>query len=407
VIAVRAKNLAILAVLANNPDGRAEFAELDRQLQAHAQDSDVDDESADATGDEALDGIDLIEAGLATVDGDSLRITETGRSVFDALEALRDHSLGQAAFTSLKLIDDLIGADERSRIFNLELRGGIESHLESEQELHLGDTGAVQALPHREVDRRRRHLVAPTSTDFDELSTVAPATSVLPTTASSTAPTILVRGPGETERSSGAGTWRARTSAALARHGRRLGLLWRQHLEQDPPKARSVSRSTNLNRAMFALVSLLVVIICAGAVIALTRVRSLQMEISSLQREMSPLKERLSRLDQAEKAREADKTREERSRQAGEKSPPQQAPLILSRDEIQLIRDYIKPAPVAGSSMTPLSVGDPVAGPTIPFPSPVTDKIPKLLGARFAIRNGAIIIVGKDRRQADAVLGPN
>jgi len=32
--------------------------------------------------------------------------------------------------------------------------------------------------------------------------------------------------------------------------------------------------------------------------------------------------------------------------------------------------------------------------------------LPKLLGARFAIRNGAIIIVRKDSQQADAVLAP-
>jgi hypothetical protein len=44
---------------------------------------------------------------------------------------------------------------------------------------------------------------------------------------------------------------------------------------------------------------------------------------------------------------------------------------------------------------------------TIPLPSPLTDKIPKLLGARFTIRNGAIIILKRGSRQADAVLGPN
>jgi hypothetical protein len=30
-----------------------------------------------------------------------------------------------------------------------------------------------------------------------------------------------------------------------------------------------------------------------------------------------------------------------------------------------------------------------------------------LLGARFAIRSGAIVIVRRDSHQADAVLGPN
>jgi hypothetical protein len=45
-----------------------------------------------------------------------------------------------------------------------------------------------------------------------------------------------------------------------------------------------------------------------------------------------------------------------------------------------------------------------IPGGTIPFPSPLTDKVPKLLGARFAIRNGVILVVRKDSRQVDAVL---
>jgi hypothetical protein len=54
-----------------------------------------------------------------------------------------------------------------------------------------------------------------------------------------------------------------------------------------------------------------------------------------------------------------------------------------------------------------LNVGDPVGNETIPLPSSITDKVPKLLGARFTIRNGSIIIVKRGGQQADAVLGPN
>jgi len=93
--------------------------------------------------------------------------------------------------------------------------------------------------------------------------------------------------------------------------------------------------------------------------------------------------------------------------QSPRESRAEEAPLLLSREEIQLVRDYIKPAPVVGSSTTPINVGDPVTGPMIPFPSPVTEKVPKLLGARFTIRNGVIIIVRKDSGQADAVIRPN
>jgi hypothetical protein len=159
---------------------------------------------------------------------------------------------------------------------------------------------------------------------------------------------------------------------------------------------------------MVALISFLALIICVGAVVAVTQIRSLKMEISSLQRELSPLKERLSRLDQAEKAKEA---KDAKARDESERRPavlPQQpAPLSLSREEVQLIRDYIKPAPASGPSTASVSVGDPVVWPTIPFPSPVSEKVPKLIGARFTIRNGAILVVRRDSRQVDAILGPN
>ena len=82
-------------------------------------------------------------------------------------------------------------------------------------------------------------------------------------------------------------------------------------------------------------------------------------------------------------------------------------PLILSPDEIRLIREYIKPAPFNGPTAQPINVGDPVTIGTIPLPSPLTDKIPKLLGARFTIHNGTIILVIRNSHRADAVLGPN
>jgi hypothetical protein len=163
-----------------------------------------------------------------------------------------------------------------------------------------------------------------------------------------------------------------------------------------------------------ALLSLFLIVICAGAVMALGQIRSLKSEIAMLQRELLPLKERLAKAEAAEKTkREYDQQKEAQTGTGADKSKAfgdnriEQAPLNLSREEVQLIRDYIKPAPFTGSPVPPINIGDPVSGGTIPLPSPLTDKMPKLLGARFAIRNGAIIIVKKDSRQADAVLGPN
>jgi hypothetical protein len=382
VVAVQA-NLAILVALANRPNGRIPFAELERQLQTN----DGDGKIHERIEQQVSAGSELVEAGLAVVDGDSLEITEAGRSV---IEGLPHRALAQA--NSLGAIDHLVGADVRWGIFNLDLREDIETDSPKASDAPATD-GASQPSPE------------PIPTDLDA---AAPATQpVVPPPTPAPPPTMARQSiSSEPDRAQNNGDWRARALGASMRQFHRLGALWRQHLEDDLPKTRTISRGANVNGIVIALVSLLVVIICAGAAVALRQIRSLETEISSLQRELSPLKDKLSRFDQAEKARQAEeKAREERSKRTAD-NPPPQAPLSLSREEIQLIRDYIKPAPGISSSATP-AVGDPVAGATIPFPSPVTEKVPKLLGARFAIRNGTILIVRRDSRQIDAVLGPN
>ncbi|MCP3401740.1 hypothetical protein [Bradyrhizobium sp. CCGB20] len=182
--------------------------------------------------------------------------------------------------------------------------------------------------------------------------------------------------------------------------------VWRRHVHED--QARQVRRtsSTSVERGLLAVLSLLVIMSCAGAVGALMQVKSLKSELAILQRELPPLKERIAALDQIERRKEVQEKQSEQKAQSLRETRSEQPPLVLSREEIQLIRDYIKPAPVVGSPTAAVNVGDAIAGPTIPFPSPVTEKIPKLLGATFAIRNGVIVIVRKDSRKADAVLGP-
>jgi hypothetical protein len=182
---------------------------------------------------------------------------------------------------------------------------------------------------------------------------------------------------------------------------------WRRHLQQDQLPKETGRSGANIERVLLALLSLLVVVSCAGAIAALMQLKSIKSELTALQRELLPLKERVARLDQIEKSKEAQDKVSDQKTQPSRESRAEEAPLLFSREEIQLIRDYIKPAPVAGPPMATISVGDPVTGPTIPFPSPVTEKLSKLIGATFTIRNGAIIILKKDSRRADAVLGPN
>ena len=190
----------------------------------------------------------------------------------------------------------------------------------------------------------------------------------------------------------------------------RTGRIWRGHLVRDAPYATAPRRIAGIGGGTFALLTFLVITICTGAVLALTQISSLKTEIASLQRELLPLRERLAKYEQAEKerAREAEiKAAAEKAKAALAQNLSQQALLTFSPEETRLIREFIKPAPPSGPAAPAINVGDPLTSGTIPFPSPLTDKVPKLLGARFAIRDGAIVIVRKESRQADAVIGPN
>jgi hypothetical protein len=166
--------------------------------------------------------------------------------------------------------------------------------------------------------------------------------------------------------------------------------------------------------AAFGLLALLSVIACVFAAIALGQIQSLKSDVAVLRRELLPVKERLAKFEQAEKQRqeleqqdEAQNKSETEIKKSSDEAGNNATALELTREEIQMIRDYIKPAPSAGAAAPTINVGDTVAGAMIPLPSQLAEKIPKLRGARFTTRNGSIIIVRRDSRQADAVLPPN
>ena len=187
---------------------------------------------------------------------------------------------------------------------------------------------------------------------------------------------------------------------------RSLRSRMRSDYSQDIHGAETERGNREAIRAALALISLIAIVACVGAAIALTQIRSLKSEIAALHREFEPLKDRIAELEQAEK------TRRQTEQQQGEKdelgksarSGEPHAAWNLSTEEAQLVREYIKPAPSAGAPENTVKVGDVVDGAMIPLPSPLTEKVPKLVGAKFTIRDGVIIIVRKDSRQVDAVL---
>jgi len=183
--------------------------------------------------------------------------------------------------------------------------------------------------------------------------------------------------------------------------------IWRRHLQRDQLARTTGGSMRNFERWLIALLSVGFVVSCVCAIIVFMQVNARKSEIATLQRDIIALKLRVARLDQIASTNEIREKAGSGTPKPLSEAQPDQAPLILSREEIQLVRDYIKPAPVAGPATETIKVGDPVVGETVPFPSPITEKVRKLLGARFTVRNGVVVIVRSGSRHADAVIGPN
>ena len=157
----------------------------------------------------------------------------------------------------------------------------------------------------------------------------------------------------------------------------------------------------------------LVAAACAGVFLAgsgvaflLGQLSGLRNELASVRRELSGAKDRIARLERkadepsiAQRFTDLQKQAEDRPR----------VPLELSREEIQLVRDYIKVPPAPPGTAGTIQLGAVVPPATlVPLPQQIGDKFARLIGARFTTdRNGAIVIVGRGSRHADAIIAPN
>jgi hypothetical protein len=200
---------------------------------------------------------------------------------------------------------------------------------------------------------------------------------------------------------------------SVASSFKRFTSILRGHIEQDAPKIKRGGHGDGIGGLILTVMVLLAIIICVGAAVAVNQIKSLKSDITTLERQLVPLKKQAADAEQKENRNSSDERNAAVKAVAIDKSKPtdeSRSPsttLILSPDEMRLIREYIKPAPFSSPPTQPINVGDPVTIGTIPLPSPLTDKIPKLLGARFTIHNGTIILLKRDSHQADAVIGPN
>jgi hypothetical protein len=426
--------LAILTVLANWPDRRATIDEIREEVGIiFANGGHADSLKRHS----ALGDIDIFQTGLVSRNEEGFQITDAGLSLLQSLEGFdgapsSDVSTAPAS-QPFRLIDDLVGTEERLKIFDLELRtldniafngndnsdrqpgqdeanrvSGIEAPADDSL---IGANGLPESFDPETYD-------AGQSDDGDQhvqSDENEPVFVAAPRVASPDVPAFLQPSFGSKGQDPARKSLQLATFLAFIAEKRRLiASAWRRLFSETISYEKTERLVGRVGGAAFALLSLLVVVTCVGAAIALGQIKSLKSDVSVLHREVLSLRERLAKSEQAEKAkRDLDQQEEVQNKSAVDKNRPpgeirsDQTALNLSREEIQLIRDYIKPAPSAGAPAATINIGDPVEGAMIPLPSQLTDKVPKLVGGKFSIRNGAIIIVKRDSRQADAVLAPN
>jgi hypothetical protein len=452
--------LAILTVLANWPDRRATIDEIREEVGFIFANGDQADALKRLS---TLGDIDIFQTGLVSRNEEGFQITDAGLSLLRSLESSSAPFLDvptAPASQPFRLIDDLVGTEERLKIFDLELRtldniafngndnsdrqpGQDEANWVSEIEAPADDSRiGANGLPER-IDPETYEgnpataIEAPGGASLMDANGLPegfdpgtydagqsddgdqhvqsdenePVFVAAPRAASPDVPAFLQPSFGSKGQDPGRKSLQLATFLAfIEEKSRFIASAWRRLFSETISNEKTERLIGSAGGAAFALLSLLVVVTCVGAAIALGQIKSLKSDVSMLHREVLSLRERLAKSEQAEKAkRDLDQQEEikaEKNKPGGEIRPDQTA-LNLSREEIQLIKDYIKPAPSAGAAAATINVGDPVEGAMIPLPSPLVDKVPKLAGGKFSIRNGAIIIVKRDSRQVDAVLAPN
>ncbi|PAY05948.1 hypothetical protein CK489_23700 [Bradyrhizobium sp. UFLA03-84] len=374
-------NLAILSVLAARPEQRIPLDEVSREVKRMIA---AGDAATKLKRSSELGDADVFQSGWASINETGLQITESGLALWHSLEASRV---------------------EQERI---------------EQELDEPETGEPQAEQLEIVAADRRDANGNAAVEqpgdiarqlprlMEELAGRATSNASRPTAPSDLpAPASMVPEPafGSIHRIDRNDSRLSQLAAWLGASMPRLGRARKRRSAVEGPDRRTQSRGGMTGLAV-ACLSLISVVACVAAAIALGQISSLKSDNAALRRELVPLRDRLARLEQDAAKREAAEQDAAQDKAEAEKRAAisEQAALNLSREEAQLIKEYIKAAPSAGASGPPVNVGDPVTGAMIPLPSPLTDKIPRLVGARFAIRNGAIIISTRSSRRVDAVL---
>src|SRR6266404_2845839 len=110
--------LAILTVLANWPERRATIDEIREEVGIIFANGGHSDSLKRLS---ALGDIDIFQTGLVSRNEEGFQITDAGLLLLRSLESSPEVSTAPAS-QPFRLIDDLVGTEERLKIFDLELR---------------------------------------------------------------------------------------------------------------------------------------------------------------------------------------------------------------------------------------------------------------------------------------------
>ncbi|QOZ35160.1 hypothetical protein [Bradyrhizobium sp. CCBAU 53421] len=388
-------NLAILSVLAARPEQRIPLEEVSREVKRMIA---AGDAATKVKRSSELGDADVFQSGWASINEAGLQITETGLALWRELEASR--------------VEQELNAQEHGEREFVERELGEESGEPQAESLESVAAEPRDAISDAEIERPGaidRPIPFVMQEGFaDRTAWGASRTTPAPDLP---APAAIVPEP-----AFGSIHDPDRDGSRLSHLVKRLGTSLpgfararRRRTKREAPDRKAVT-GVGVTGLAIACLSLISIVACVAAAIALGQITSLKSDNAALRRELVPLRDRLTRLEQEAAKREAAQQEAQDKLEADKRASDagsQQTALNLSREEIQLIREYIKAAPSAGSGSPPINVGDPVTGGMIPLPSPLTEKVPRLVGARFAIRNGVIVISARSSRRVDAVLMPN
>jgi len=146
--------------------------------------------------------------------------------------------------------------------------------------------------------------------------------------------------------------------------------------------------------------------------VVLLQLRNIKGEIRGLKDELTIVRQRVAKAEAKLNAVGPDargSTDRTEARVNGISNRPDPPPFTLSREEVQVIRDFIKVPPPRRGVTRNINVGDVVSTVGLAsLPELVMEKIPKLRGARFTVdRSGAIIIAAPGSNRADLIIDPS